>query len=360
MKIISVIGARPQFIKCALVSRELRKNNREILIHTGQHYDYEMSKLFFDQLEIPEPDYNLGIGSSSHGEQTGRMLIELEKIFLKEKPDIVIIYGDTNSTLAGALASGKLKIPTGHIEAGLRSFDRTMPEEINRVIVDHISNLLFVPTKTAVFNLKNEGISQQVFLVGDVMYDVLKQNIKIAKKSKILKNLDIQPKEYFLTTIHRSSNTDNILNLSNILEVFSSTHEKIVFPIHPRTKKFIKKHNLEKKIGKNISIIKPVSYFDFVWLEKNAKKILTDSGGIQKEAYMLKVPCITLRENTEWIETIKDGWNILVGAHKKKILDAMNNFKPSGKQKNHFGNGDASRKIVKILDEYGCSNFSKL
>jgi len=360
MKIISVIGARPQFIKCAPVSKELRKNNFEILIHTGQHYDYEMSKLFFDQLEIPEPDYNLGIGSLSHGEQIGRMLIELEKIFLKEKPDIVIIYGDTNSTLAGALASGKLKIPTGHIEAGLRSFDKTMPEEINRVIADHISNFLFVPTKTAVYNLKNEGIFKQVFLVGDVMYDALKQNMKIAKKSKILKNLDIQPKNYFLTTIHRPSNTDNILNLSNILEVFSSTHEKIVFPIHPRTENFIKKHGLEKKIGENISIIKPVSYFDFVWLEKNAKKILTDSGGIQKEAYLLKVPCITLRENTEWIETIKDGWNILVGAHKKKILDAMNNFKPSGKQRNHFGNGDASRKIVKILDEYGSRNFSKL
>lgn len=353
MKIISVVGARPQFIKCAPVSKELRKNNSEILIHTGQHYDYEMSKLFFDQLDIPEPDYNLGIGSASHGEQTGRMLVELEKIFLKEKPDTVITYGDTNSTLAGALTSGKLKIPTGHIEAGLRSFDRTMPEEINRVIADHISNFLFAPTKTAVYNLKNEGISKEVFLVGDVMYDVLQQNMKIAKKSKILKNLDIKPKEYFLTTIHRPSNTDNILNLSNILEVFSSTNEKIVFPIHPRTENFIKKHGLGKKIGENICMIKPVSYFDFVWLEKNAKKILTDSGGIQKEAYLLKVPCITLRENTEWIETINDGWNILVGAHKKKILDAMNNFKPSGKQSNHFGKGDASKKIVKILEIYG-------
>jgi UDP-N-acetylglucosamine 2-epimerase len=360
MKIISVIGARPQFIKCAPVSKELRKNNREILIHTGQHYDYEMSKLFFDQLKITEPDYNLGIGSLSHGEQTGKMLIELEKIFLKEKPDLVIIYGDTNSTLAGALASVKLGIPTGHIEAGLRSFDRQMPEEINRVIADHISNFLFVPTKTAVNNLKNEGIFRQVFLVGDVMYDVLKQNMKVAKKSSILKNLDVQPKEYFLTTIHRPSNTDNIHNLSTFLDIFSSIDEKIVFPIHPRTKNLIKKHGLEKKIANNILITKPVSYFDFICLESNAKKILTDSGGVQKEAYMLKVPCITLRENTEWIETVKDGWNILVGAQKKKIIDAINNFQPHKNQKKYFGNGDASRKIVKIIEQYGSRKFSKL
>lgn len=353
IKIISVVGARPQFIKCVPVSKELRKNNHEILIHTGQHYDYEMSRLFFDQLDIPEPDHYLGIGSASHGVQTGRMLIGLEKIFLKEKPDAVLIYGDTNSTLAGAITSGKLKIPMGHIEAGLRSFDRTMPEEINRIVADHLSNFLFAPTKTAVYNLKNEGIFKKVFLVGDVMYDALKQNIKIAKKSKILKNLDIKPKEYFLTTIHRPSNTDDIHNLSNILKAFSSTYEKIVFPIHPRTEKFIKKYDLGKKISKNICIIKPVSYFDFMWLEKNAKKILTDSGGIQKEAYLMKVPCITLRENTEWIETINDGWNILVGAHKEKILDAINNFKPNGKQSNHFGKGDASKKIVKILEIYG-------
>lgn len=358
MKIVSIVGARPQFIKCALVSKELRKNHHEILIHTGQHYDYEMSKLFFDQLEIPEPDYNLGIGSASHGEQTGRMLTELEKILLKEKPDAVLTYGDTNSTLAGALTSIKLKISTGHVEAGLRSFDRSMPEEINRIVADHISNLLFVPTQTGLHNLKNEGIFKDVFLVGDVMYDLLRQNIEIVKKSDILKKLNIKPKEYFLVTIHRPSNTDNILNLSNILDAFSRTDEKIVFPIHPRTESFIKKHGLVKKISKNVHIIKPISYFDFVWLEKNAKKILTDSGGIQKEAYFLKVPCITLRENTEWIETIEDGWNTLVGAQGKRILDAMKNFNPKGKQKNHFGKGDASKKIVKILEDYGSDTIT--
>ena len=352
MKIISIVGARPQFIKCASVSKELRINNHEILIHTGQHYDYEMSKLFFDQLHIPEPDFNLGIGSASQDEQIGKMLTKLEKILKNEKPDIVLVYGDTNSTLAGASASAKQNIPLAHIEAGLRSFDRTMPEEINRIVADHVSDYLFVPTKTAINNLKKEGIIEGVFLVGDVMYDILLQNNKIFKKSQILKKLDIKPKEYFLATIHRQSNTDNIIKLSNILESFSSSNKKIVFPIHPRTEDFIKKHALRKKIGKNVCIIKPVSYFDFIWLEINAKKILTDSGGIQKEAYLLKVPCITLRENTEWIETIKDGWNTLVGTHKQKILYAMNNFKPNGKQSNHFGKGDASKKIVKILGEY--------
>jgi len=352
MRVASIVGARPQFIKCAPVSNELRKEHEEILIHTGQHYDYEMSKLFFDELGIPEPDYNLGVGSASHGEQTGKMLIEIEKVLMEEKPDVVLVYGDTNSTLAGGLASVKLHIPTGHVEGGLRSFDRSMPEEINRVLTDHLSNLLFVPTKRAAENLKKEGISNGVYLVGDVMYDVLKRSIKVAEKSKIMEKLGITPGEFFLATIHRPSNTDNAKNLSNILEAFSEIKEKIVFPVHPRTLNFIKKHDLEKKIGKNILVIKPVGYFDFIWLEKNAKKILTDSGGIQKEAYLLKVPCITLRENTEWIETIKDGWNVLVGADKEKIVDAAAHFKPKGKQRNLFGDGNASKKIVNILDEH--------
>jgi UDP-N-acetylglucosamine 2-epimerase len=359
MKIVSVVGARPQFVKYAPVSEKLRKNNQEVLIHTGQHYDYELSKVFFDQLGIPAPDYNLEVGSASHGKQTGTMLVEIEKVLVDEKPDFVLVYGDTNSTLAGALASVKLHIPIGHVEAGLRSFDRSMPEEINRILTDHASDILFVPTKTAVMNLKNEGVDKNVFLVGDVMYDVLKQSMKIAGQSQILETLKIQPKDYFLTTIHRPSNTDNIHNLSQILEILSSATKKVIFPIHPRTEHFIKKHGLERSIGRNVHMMKSVSYFDFLWLEKNAKKILTDSGGVQKEAYFLKIPCITLRENTEWTETIDDGWNILVGANKKKILDAMNNFKPNGKQENHFGKGDASRKIVNVLEEYVLRNFSK-
>ena len=358
MRIVSVVGARPQFIKCAPVSVELRKNNQEILVHTGQHYDYELSKVFFDQLGIPTPDYNLGVGSASHGKQTSMMLIEIEKVLLNEKPDFVLVYGDTNSTLAGALASVKLHIPLGHVEAGLRSFDRSMPEEINRVLTDHASDMLFVPTKTAAENLKKEGICKNVFLVGDVMYDVLKQSITIAEQSQILETLAIQPKDYFLATVHRPSNTDSIQNLSQILEALSSAAKKVIFPVHPRTEHFIKKHGLERSIGRNIHMMKSASYFDFLWLEKNAEKILTDSGGIQKESYLLKVPCITLRDNTEWVETVEDGWNILVGTNKEKIMDAIHNFNPAGEQRDLFGSGDASTKIVKILEDYGSNTIT--
>lgn len=356
MKIVSIVGARPQFIKCAPVSKELQKSNEDILLHTGQHYDYEMSKLFLDQLDMPKPNYNLGVGSGLHGKQTAIMLIEIEKVLMKEKPDFVLVYGDTNSTLAGALAAVKLHIPIGHVEAGLRSFDREMPEEINRLLTDCSSDALFAPTKTAVENLKREGIINGVYLTGDVMYDALLQNIKIAEKSNILEELDTKSKEYFLATVHRQSNTDDAKNLSNIIEALSQVEGKIIFPVHPRTQKFIKKHKLDKKIKGNISLIKPIGYIDFLWLEKNAKKILTDSGGIQKEAYLLKVPCITLRENTEWIETFEDGWNVLVGADKEKILDATVNFIPPKKQSDHFGNGKASRKILEIVNEIDRSN----
>jgi UDP-N-acetylglucosamine 2-epimerase len=352
MKIVSIVGARPQFIKEYAVSKAIRNICDYVLVHTGQHYDFEMSQIFFDQLGISEPDYNLEIGSAPHGEQTGKMLIKIESVLVKEKPDFVLVYGDTNSTLAGALAAKKLHIPVGHVEAGLRSFDKTMPEEINRILTDHASKLLFAPTKTAVKNLKREGITGGVHLTGDVMYDALSYSLKIAEKSKILKELDAKPKEYFLTTIHRQSNTDNLENLSNILDALSSISEKVIFPIHPRTMKFIENHGLKKKVGKNIVITKPVGYFDFIWLEKNAKKILTDSGGMQKEAYLLKVPCITLRENTEWIETVEDKWNILVGSDKEKILDAVKNFQPKDEQQNFFGEGHASEKIASIIKQH--------
>jgi len=351
MKIASIVGARPQFIKCNPVSKELRKDHQEVLIHTGQHYNYEMSKLFFEQLGIPKPDYNLGVGSGSHGEQTGKMLIEIEKILLKEKPDLVLVYGDTNSTLAGALAAVKLHIVIGHVEAGLRSFDKKMPEEINRVLTDHCSDLLFSPTRTGVINLEREGITKGVHLTGDVMYDALLNNLKIAEKSSILDELNVKNEEFYLTTVHRPENTDNIKNLSKILQVLSRINGKVIFPVHPRTMKFIKNNNLEKMIDENVIMIKPVGYLDFIWLEKNAKKILTDSGGIQKEAYMLKVPCITLRENTEWVETVKDGWNVLAGTNEEEILNSVKNFNPGGKQKKCFGNGTGSKQIKKILDQ---------
>lgn len=352
MKIVSIVGARPQFIKEYAVSKAIRNICDYVLIHTGQHYDFEMSQIFFNQLNISKPDYNLEIGSASHGEQTGKMLIKIESVLIKEKPDFALVYGDTNSTLAGALASKKLHIQVGHVEAGLRSFDKTMPEEINRILTDHASKLLFAPTKTAVENLKREGITDGVYLTGDVMYDALSYSLKIAEKSKILEELNAKPKEYFLTTIHRQSNTDNIENLSNILEALSNIDEKVIFPVHPRTAKFINSHGLKKKTGENVVVTKPVGYFDFIWLEKNAKKILTDSGGIQKEAYLLKVPCITLRENTEWIETVEDKWNVLVGSNKEKILDAVKNFQPKEKQRNFFGDGHASENIAEILKQY--------
>jgi len=352
MKILSIVGARPQFIKEYVVSKAVRKFFDYVLVHTGQHYDFEMSQIFFNQLRISKPDYNLGLGSSSQGEQTGKMLIEIERVLIKEKPDFVLVYGDTNSTLAGALACVKLLIPVGHVEAGLRSYDRTMPEEINRILTDHSSQLLFVPTKTAKNILKQEGIVKGVYLTGDVMYDALLLNLKLAEKSRILKELEISPNNYYLTTIHRPSNTDNVKNLSAILNALSSCDEKVVFPIHPRTAKFIETYGLSKKMGKNIMMIKPVGYFDFIWLEKNAKKILTDSGGIQKEAYLLKVPCITLRDNTEWVETIEDQWNILTGADRKKILDAIQHFQPKQKQRHLFGNGHASEKIAMTVQRF--------
>ena len=345
---MSIVGARPQFIKAATVSCQLRKNHTEVLVHTGQHYDDEMSKVFFEELNIPEPDYNLGIGSASHGRQTGKMLEEIEKVLLNESPDIVLVYGDTNSTLAGALSAAKLSIPVGHVESGLRSFDRTMPEEINRVVSDHLSSLCFAPTQTAVDNLKKEGIENGVYLTGDVMYDAALKGIEIAKaKSQILSQLEIKEKEYLLVTLHRAGNTDIFNNLASIVDALINLNELVVFPVHPRTKKALADYGLLDKLEGNphLKITTPVGYFDFLLLEYHAKKILTDSGGVQKEAYFFKVPCITLRENTEWVETVEDGWNILVSVNKELILQAVAGFNPSEPQRDVFGDGRASEKI---------------
>jgi UDP-N-acetylglucosamine 2-epimerase (non-hydrolysing) len=353
MKIASIVGARPNFIKCAPLSKELRKEFDEVIIHTGQHYDYEMNKVFFDELKIPEPDYHLGVGSGSHGEQTGEMLKRIEEVLLEQKPELVLVFGDTNTTLAGALAASKLHITVGHIEAGLRSFDKRMPEEINRALTDHCSDLLFCPTETAVENLKREGINKGVYLTGDVMVDALKENIEIAdKKSMILDLLSLKQKEYYLATIHRPENTDAFNKLKNIVDAFCEIGN-IVFPCHPRTEKLLIQFELWDKLTKKVKVIKPVGYLDMLMLEKNAKKILTDSGGIQKEAYILKVPCITLRQNTEWVETIEDGGNVLVGASKEKIVRMANDFEHKGEQRAVFGDGDASKKIVEGIKEVG-------
>lgn len=351
MKVASIVGARPNFIKMAPVSKEIRRSFSEVIIHTGQHYDYEMDKIFFDELGIPDPDYHLGVGSGPHGRQTGEMLKKIEEILLKEKPDVALVFGDTNTTLAGALAATKMHIRVAHVEAGLRSFDRRMPEEANRVLTDHCSDLLFCPTLTSVENLKREGIMKGVYLTGDVTVEALQGHFKIAtERSKVLDELDLRPKEYFLATLHRAENTDNYLNLKNITDSFSEI-ENIVFPCHPRTEKLLKQFKLWDSVAAHVKVTKPMGYYDMLVLEKNARKILTDSGGVQKEAYILDVPCITLRKNTEWVETVSDGWNVLVGDDRELILKMANEFEPRKAKTNVFGNGRASAIIMRLMEE---------
>ncbi len=350
MKIASIVGARPQFIKCAPVSRELRKEHKEVLIHTGQHYDHGMSEVFFEELAIPKPDYNLGIGSGTHGRQTGAMLGAIEDVLQKENPDLVVVYGDTNSTLAGALAAAKLHIPVAHIEAGLRSFDRRMPEEVNRVLTDHVSDLLFCPTETAVANLAAEGITEGVFLVGDVMLDAMNYNRAIAEeRSRVLEEVGVRPGEYFVVTVHRPSNTDDRENMAAILGALGEAGRPVVFPIHPRTRRCLAGHGLLADMPENVRVVEPLGYLDMIRLMAHAEKVLTDSGGVQKEAYMLGVPCITLRENTEWVETVEAGWNVLVGAERERIVDAIRHFSPGSRQMRVFGDGNAGVLIRKFL-----------
>ena len=350
MKIVSIVGARPQFIKCAPVSRELRKAHDEILVHTGQHYDHGMSEVFFEELAIPKPDYNLGIGSGTHGRQTGAMLGAIEDVLEREEPDMVLVYGDTNSTLAGALAAAKMHVPVAHVEAGLRSFDRRMPEEINRVLTDHCSDLLFCPTKTAVENLAAEGITGGVHLVGDVMVDAMNYNRAVAEeRSRILEAVGVRPGEYLVITVHRPSNTDSQENMVAILGALAEAGMPVVFPVHPRTRNYLGRYGLLAKMPENVQVTEPLGYLDMLHLMAHAAKILTDSGGVQKEAYMLGVPCITLRENTEWVETVEAGWNVLVGAGRKRIADAIHSFSPVSRQGNLFGDGDAGLRIRSIL-----------
>ncbi len=353
MKIISVVGARPQFIKLSSLSKELRKKHREIILHTGQHYDDELSQIFFSELSIPKPDYNLGIGSAEHGEQTGKMLGSIEEVLTFEKPDLIIVYGDTNSTLAGALAAAKQNIPVAHVEAGLRSFVKSMPEEINRVLTDHVSSLLFCPTPTSIKNLKKEGITKGVYLVGDVMYDSLKENLVVAnRKSKIMKKLTLQKKEFYLITVHRAENTDIKENLEKIIPIVIHLDKKVVFPIHPRTRKRLSEFSLlDRLLSKHdLLLIDPVSYLDMLVLEKGARYVLTDSGGVQKEAFFLKTPCLTLREETEWVETVESGWNSIVGLAIKKIEQNLNKTVVSSQSvRTTFGDARASQNISKLL-----------
>ena len=356
MKIVCVVGARPQFIKAAPVSKALRAaGHTEVLVHTGQHYDDEMSAVFFRELDIRVPDYNLGVGSGPHGWQTGQMLIGIEEVLLTGKPDWVLVYGDTNSTLAGALAACKLHIPLAHVEAGLRSFNREMPEEHNRVLTDHCSDLLFCPTQTAVDNLEKEGVTQGVHLVGDTMYDAVLQFAETAgERSTILQELELEPGGYLLTSVHRPCNTDVPSNLHSILSAFLEAAEPVVFPVHPRTRQRLAEldGSLTKRLATgNVEMIQPVGYLDMLMLEQNARLILTDSGGMQKEAYFLGVPCVTLREETEWVETVVAGWNVVVGADRDRIVEALCRSAPRRARLPLFGDGEAAARIVSRVAE---------
>jgi UDP-N-acetylglucosamine 2-epimerase len=351
MKIASIVGARPQFIKAAPVSKALRASGAtEFLIHTGQHYDRRMSELFFEELNIREPNVNLEVGSGSHGWQTAEMLRRIEGVLLEQRPDTVIIYGDTNSTLAGALAAAKLQIPLAHVEAGLRSFNREMPEEHNRVLADHCSDFLFCPTRTGVENLAKEGISDGVHLSGDTMYDATLQFAEVSRsRSTALRDLKLIRGQYVLATLHRPYNTDVPENLTKILSAFRQVREPVVFPVHPRTRQKIAELNWSCD-NSNVKMIEPVGYLDMLALEENARMILTDSGGMQKEAYFFRVPCVTLRPETEWLETVEAGWNVLVGADAERILQATRRSDwPSDNQPELFGDGNAAERIAETL-----------
>lgn len=361
-QVITVVGARPQFVKAAAVSRAIAAFNRrnsniqieEKIVHTGQHYDDNMSRVFFEELQIQFPSVNLEVGSGTHGYQTGMMLERIEKILMECRPDAVLVYGDTNSTLAAALAASKLHIPIAHVEAGLRSFNRRMPEEINRVVTDHLSTILFCPTDAAVQNLAKEGITKNVHQVGDVMYDSVLFNSELSDRSSdILTRLSLKSKSFYLATIHRAENTDVPERLQSILDAFGGMDIPIVLPLHPRTKKTI--GTKLKHFKKNMKIIDPVSYFDMLALEKHSRIIFTDSGGVQKEAFWLGVPCITLREETEWVELVEAGCNQIVGADTSAICEArlkaediLERGVPSHAS-DLYGNGRSSERIAEIL-----------
>ena len=353
MKVLSVVGARPQFIKAAPVSRVLHSaGHREVLVHTGQHYDDEMSSIFFRELGIPSPAYNLGVGSASHGAQTGRMLEHIEPVMAAERPDWVLVYGDTNSTLAGALASVKLGLPTAHIEAGLRSFNRRMPEEHNRVLTDHCVDCLLCPTRTAVANLQREGLREGIHFVGDTMYDAVLAFAEIVTcRSGILEDLSISNRQYAIATLHRPYNTDEPGNLYSIVDALGSLGCLVIFAVHPRTKLRLKEPHFAPLVNrKNLRLIDPIGYLDMLVLLQNAQMVLTDSGGLQKEAYFLGTPCVTLRPETEWLETLEDGWNVVAGSDRDSIVAAALRLRPvNPRRREAFGDGHAAERIIEVI-----------
>jgi len=365
IKILTVLGARPQFVKAAVISREIglitshdANKIKEVIVHTGQHYDENMSDIFFREMHIPKADYNLEIHDCSHGAMTGRMLEKLETVMVKEKPDMALVYGDTNSTLAGALAAVKLHIPVAHVEAGLRSFNMNMPEEINRILTDRISSLLFCPTGTAVDNLRREGISGAIENVGDVMYDAVRFYKKIAKPGAAVKQIiDGTNCKFYLATVHREENTDNYDRLKGIVGAFIeiSKNTPVIFPMHPRTKKVIAGNGLNLN---GVTVIDPVGYFDMLFLLDNCKAVFTDSGGLQKEAYFFNKPCVTLRDETEWTELVSHGFNTLAGAEKSAIIEAERavSGKVQGERTYLYGRGNAGARIIKSLMNYSAAS----
>ncbi|MBB6733056.1 non-hydrolyzing UDP-N-acetylglucosamine 2-epimerase [Cohnella zeiphila] len=360
-KIVTIVGARPQFIKVAPVSRALRQSFREVIVNTGQHYDFNMAGQFFDELEIPRPDYDLEVGSHSHGKQTGLMLQAIEEVLLQEKPDGVIVYGDTNSTLAGALAASKLHIPLFHVEAGLRSYNKAMPEEINRVLTDHVSDLLFAPTETAVKNLERESIADPVRLCGDVMYDAVVYNREIAGRRYGPERYGVERKAYYLCTIHRAENTDRPERLGAIIDSLIRLEAPVLLPLHPRTQKVLRELGRLDVLARHdhIRLIEPVSYMEMLALETEAAAIVTDSGGVQKEAYFARVPCFTLRDETEWMETVEAGWNKLIDPLRMDLKSEIERLEIAAYQDRLYGDGRASEKIVGAIQAYYHSKVSE-
>lgn len=361
MKIVTILGARPQFIKTKIISENFVKLGiTEIILHTGQHYDYTMSEVFFKDLKLRNPDYNLGINNGCHGAQTGKMLMQIEEILKKENPNLVLVYGDTNSTLAGALSAVKLQIPVAHVEAGLRSFNRKMPEEINRILTDSISSLLFAPSEISVRNLTSEGIVKGVHNTGDVMFDVVLNTINTIDQNKILTGYSLAQKEYILCTIHRAENSDSFENLNEIVGGISKLADKgiiVIFPTHPRTKKALNQFELLPKMSNKIKMIEPISYSEMITLQSNAKLVITDSGGVQKESYYLGTPCLIPRKETEWIELVDAGCSFLTDANSEEIFNVgwrLYNQQTVDlvSQNNIYGDGFSSNRITKIINEY--------
>jgi UDP-N-acetylglucosamine 2-epimerase len=354
MRVVTVIGNRPQFVKAAAVSRLLRERHEELLVHTGQHYDDELSRVFFEELGVPAPDRELGCGGGSAGEQTGRMLAALEPVLAELRPDLVLVYGDTNSTLAGALAAAQARIPLGHVEAGMRSFDRAMPEELNRVLTDHAADLLLCSTETAMANLEREGLRERAHLVGDVMADVSLASRDIAaERSRILAERGLEAGGYLAVTAHRAGNVDDRERLRLLVELLEALPGRVVLPLHPRTRARLESAGLLERLeqSEGLDLIPPVGYLDFLELVRNARAVLTDSGGVQKEAYLLGVPCVTMRDTTEWVETVEAGWNVLVDLDREAALAALERVPPTERPE-LYGGGKAAERVRDVVSAY--------